>query len=60
MATWKEDIVKALENLGGSTPASPTLFNSAVKAAREELRDVVQKLADHKDLVKTYRKAGIL
>ena len=27
---------------------------------REELRNVVQKLADSKDLVKTYRKAGIL
>ena len=27
---------------------------------REDLRDVVQKLAESKDLVKTYRKAGIL
>ena len=27
---------------------------------REDLRETVQKLADSKDLVKTYRKAGIL
>jgi len=27
---------------------------------REDLRDVVKKLAESKDLVKTYRKAGIL
>ena len=27
---------------------------------RELLREAVKKLADHKDLVKTYRKAGIL
>ena len=41
-----EDINKSHQKLNGEL--------------RELLRETVQKLADHKDLVKTYRKAGIL
>ena len=48
--TENHKFYNTLENLGGSTPASPTLFNSAVKAAREELRDV-----DIEDVQKTFK-----
>ena len=48
--TENHKFYNTLENLGGSTPASPTLFNSAVKTAREELRDV-----DVEDVQKTFK-----
>jgi hypothetical protein len=48
--TENHKFYNTLENLGGSTPASPTLFNSAVKAAREELKNV-----DIEDVQKTFK-----
>ena len=48
-----EDVNKSHQKLNGE-------LREENKQNRELLREAVKELADHKDLVKTYRKAGIL
>ena len=48
-----EDVNKSHQKLNGE-------LREENKQNRELLREAVKDLADHKDLVKTYRKAGIL
>lgn len=49
-----------LENVNKSHRELNGILRKENKQNRELLREAVKELADHKDLVKTYRKAGIL